>query len=606
MSDVWKYFEKIGTYPDLKSKCKICDAKLKYLSSTGAMWNHLKLKHPTSIACIKGKGQTFQTRQSQPTIQNFLVPQRPCDEGRQKKLTCLILELFYKDMLPLKFIESPTLKKMLAFMEPSYKVPSKKAVSTLLEKQYGESKKLLQNELLGEDISRISFTTDCWTSLNMDSFITVTAHFINTCTWTMRHVVLATRLMEESHTAVNLREKLENILEEFRISQKSFLCVHDNAANINLALETCDYFEDHIGCAAHTLQLCVNNGLRIDRIQRAIAAAARLVGHFKRSSKAINALKQKQISMNLPEHKLIQSVSTRWNSTYDMCERLVEQRWAVVAVLSDRETTKIGEARILELKDENWTLISDLCEVLKPLKTATETFSGEKDVSVSVVCPVVHALINKHLLEKEDDSGTIKEFKKVVIADIKNRFAYCLNIRDINTVLTATFLDPRHKHLPFISDNNLKDNIYYKLRNRITVISQKKENISPETKKTKTSNFFGDDYGNSGQSNDRNIDEVNLYLSLPIANIDTSALLWWKINSNVLPYLSKIASDHLSVPASSVPSERMFSSAGRLLNKLRCSLSHKRVDQILFLNKNTNNTTSDDNNKDLPGPSTSA
>lgn len=37
----------------------------------------------------------------------------------------------------------------------------------------------------------------------------------------------------------------------------------------------------------------------------------------------------------------------------------------------------------------------------------------------------------------------------------------------------------------------------------------------------------------------------------------------WKINSNVLPYLSKIANDHASVP-----SERMFSSAGRLLNKL--------------------------------------
>lgn len=75
-------------------------------------------------------------------------------------------------------------------------------------------------------------------------------------------------------------------------------------------------------------------------------------------------------------------------------------------------------------------------------------------------------------------------------------------------------------------------------------------------------------------------------MSLPPAQNDADPLAWWINHKNEMPNLIKIAADYLSVPSSSVASERMFSSAGRLLNKLRCSLSAKHIDQILFLNKN--------------------
>ena len=47
---------------------------------------------------------------------------------------------------------------------------------------------------------------------------------------------------------------------------------------------------------------------------------------------------------------------TRWNSVCDMFERLMEQRWAVTAVLSDRTVTKIQNARTL---DERRTLAAN-------------------------------------------------------------------------------------------------------------------------------------------------------------------------------------------------------------------------------------------------------
>ena len=95
------------------------------------------------------------------------------------------------------------------------------------------------------------------------------------------------------------------------------------------------------------MQLAVNKGLGISQISRATAVCRKLVGHFKHSAIALTALKQKQEQLNLEKHHLIQDVSTRWNSTYFMLDRLLEQRWHIYAVLHDE---KVSEAKYRSLK----------------------------------------------------------------------------------------------------------------------------------------------------------------------------------------------------------------------------------------------------------------
>ena len=53
-----------------------------------------------------------------------------------------------------------------------------------------------------------------------------------------------------------------------------------------------------------------------------------------------------------------------------------------------------------------------------------------------------------------------------------------------------------------------------------------------------------------------------------------------------MPILAEVARAILCVPGSSVPSERVFSKSGQLLNKKRASLKSKNVDMLIFLNKN--------------------
>ena len=61
---------------------------------------------------------------------------------------------------------------------------------------------------------------------------------------------------------------------------------------------------------------------------------------------------------------------------------------------------------------------------------------------------------------------------------------------------------------------------------------------------------------------------------------------WWQQRLSTYPRLSKIARKYLCCPATSVPSERLFSSAGNLINKKRCCLKAENVDKLLFLHKN--------------------
>ena len=67
---------------------------------------------------------------------------------------------------------------------------------------------------------------------------------------------------------------------------------------------------------------------------------------------------------------------------------------------------------------------------------------------------------------------------------------------------------------------------------------------------------------------------------------DTNILKWWKCNRGLFPNLFKLVKVYLHIPATSVPSERIFSLAGYIVRSRRSNILPVNVDKHIFLKKN--------------------
>jgi len=99
--------------------------------------------------------------------------------------------------------------------------------------------------------------------------------------------------------------------------------VSDNGTNIKNAINE-HLLKHHHPCVAHTLNLSVNEAINgnID-VHQILKKCRAIVGHYKHSSFATGKLRDLQSQMNLLLLKVKQDVSTRWNFSLTMIERLL-------------------------------------------------------------------------------------------------------------------------------------------------------------------------------------------------------------------------------------------------------------------------------------------
>lgn len=464
-------------------------------------------------------------------------------------------------------------------------MPSRPHVTSICHKMFDS----LKEELLAKlDSPYVPLTTDIWTSRTQQAYLTVTAHFI-TEKWKMESKVLQIRERPERHIGVNISERLKAAACEWNIANDRLAAVvRDNAANMVLAVDLVGEWDD-LGCFGHTLQLAVNAGLNLNPLSHLLAAAHKLVGHFKHSVAAVASLNNKQKAMNVPEHSLIQDVFTRWNSTYFMMERLAGKRWTIYAVLHD-ELVSCPEYISLDLKPDQWELLLQMVTTLKPLQVATTALCLDQNVSVSLIYPVVNGLLKKHLVIGSDDLPVVKRFKELIAGELHRRFQFdpeCVPI-------LAAAVDPRYKELKFISGEE-RTQVHEALLDRVQKLhlqlhaNDKPQDCQepPAKKKKETAMTFL-----LGDSSDDDVpvptgrEEVKEFWKEPTLHIDDHHLQWWERHESRFPTLARLAKCFLCVPATSVLAERIFSTAGLIVNQQRSCLKPENVDMLIFLNRN--------------------
>lgn len=345
------------------------------------------------------------------------------------------------DALPLSIVESSSLRNLLHLMDPRFVVPSRNHLKKLLFSKFDEVRTNQKKQLEFPNCSRFSLTVDTWTSAATQSYLAVTAHFIDH-NWKLQSECLSVTEISERHTANNLQVAIEKVISEFFGERNPTAIVSDNAANIQLATSRISY---NIPCFAHTLQLCVRAGLEVTSVASLLRKGRALVAHFKHSTTATAALCEASAQHSCSSSKLIQDVPTRWNSSWEMLTRLYSMRAPVSTVLLS--STKSSESKLL-LTPEEWTLVGELVEVLRPLSLVTESLSAESYPTISFAYPQFLNLINSSMQINPVDSDAVCDLKTSVSSAINQRLGANLNLTKFLGV--SCLLDPRFKALSFL------------------------------------------------------------------------------------------------------------------------------------------------------------
>ncbi|CAN1149162.1 Zinc finger BED domain-containing protein RICESLEEPER 2 [Linum perenne] len=244
------------------------------------------------------------------------------DACRRSLANMIILHGF-----PLSIVRYVGVRSFLRCLQPAFKVVSRNTVKSDILKVYDEGRTLVMMEL-ERNVSRIAVTTDMWTSSNNKrGFMVVTAHFID-ASWILQNRILRFVYVPYPHTKDALCGVLFESLAVWNIDNKLSTVTVDNCStndamirSLILQLDRTSLMVDgslfHMRCAAHVLNLIVQEGLTI--IESCIGKVCEIVAFWtastKRRQKFTEAVKQLHIDHS---KELVLDCKTRWNSTWIM------------------------------------------------------------------------------------------------------------------------------------------------------------------------------------------------------------------------------------------------------------------------------------------------
>ncbi|XP_064468660.1 zinc finger BED domain-containing protein 4-like [Ornithodoros turicata] len=493
------------------------------------------------------------------TLPESAATRLPLDKKREPALNAKVAEMIAKDIQPYSFVEEPGFVALIKEAVPNYVMPARTTFSRqVIPRLYHDMRRQVELELskaFESGTPAAAFRCDMWTSHANDSYISLTCHLM-TVDYELRRYTLATRHMTKSHTALNLSSMLQELCSEWHIpSSVTAFIVTDNGRNMRAAVMQLPWKER--ACFAHTLQLAINDALpQVPGLTELCKKARAIVGHYKHSP-AQKRLDDLLLNMNKPTLKVLQDVQTRWNSQFVMFSRLLQLREAVSVELATSNSS------IDCFTSTEWRLVSDIVDVLQPFYDATVEVSADRYPTLSILTPIVFVLME--CVSQLQHESTLA---KCVFKCMRARFVGYELVEVANMTM---FLDPRFRCTLYSSDSQMQlwlaDQVMKELQPFQEEFSPQKD-ASSSTAPTSSLSLWNAferlmESSDQGQAMSLPEREVGDYTKGALLKRSEDPCRWWQtVGRFKYPMLARAALKYLAIPATSVPSERVFSNAG--------------------------------------------
>lgn len=471
-----------------KSVCNIegCGAEVTG-NHGGNLQRHIQRKHPAEYADSTSNKRPASTADGQTTLDSVIV-KKPKTTGLHIQLNPDVLkdaciELVTVNGRPFTLMEDTGFRKIIDPLQQAigndFTINSsniRDMVSSVA--QVGREK--LKNELKGRLLMLKIDSATC----RDRSVLGVNVQYTDGEKIVLR--TLAVRELTERHTAAYISSVVKDVLHEYNVELRQvFSVTSDNGANMlkavsllsdmqegipsNEANETdplgAGMDEDEIDaiqgetpdvvieldsvtsghvlrsvrCSAHTLQLAVDDALKEQRSSNLISKARRVAKKL-RTQNVVTLLKR------MGHKRAIVDCPTRWHSTHDMLERLLELHHFCEDMSPNIKELHLGESE--------WETISNLVSALKPAKIATKSLQSDQLTAGDFYGVWLQCVLCTDRIDNP--------FAKRLVQCLKSRQTALF---DNDAFVVALFLDPRYRL--FLSEKVFfSDFFFFSIRKR--------------------------------------------------------------------------------------------------------------------------------------------
>ncbi|KAM0859393.1 hypothetical protein ACQ4PT_047234 [Festuca glaucescens] len=390
---MWNHYKKIFVEGVLqKGKCNYCKTELTahtVNNGTSALCKHLNVCKRIPHKNIGDNKQ-------------YVLQVNPGDsvhawkfdlEALRNSFAAMIIE----DELPFAFGDKSRFRRFMTVACPRFSVPSRRTCTRDTVRIYFEEKAKLKL-FFKEQCERVCLTTNCWTSQQQESFMTVIAHFI--CSDWKLHKKIISFFKVKGHMGDDIGKHLQKTLIDWGVEKVMTITVDNASSNdggivhmkkelnkANNSIAAAKYL--HMRCDAHIVNLIVTDGLK--EVELSVKRVHAAVKYVKNSPARITKFKE-CADLEKVETKafLNLDVSTRWNSTYFMLKAAVsyekvfarytdEDPYFALDLLSDK-----GKEKCIGVPDEaDWENARKMADFLGHFADLTTRVSASLHVTAN-------------------------------------------------------------------------------------------------------------------------------------------------------------------------------------------------------------------------------
>ena len=281
----------------------------------------------------------------------------------------------------------------------------------------------------------------------------------------------------------------------------------------------------------------------------------------------------------------------------------------------------------LNLAGSEWSMLEDIEELLEPFMLIQQFLEGQKYVTLPFA-PYLITVVRQKLEDKCENARS--DVVRTLANEMLNHKIKGLNTYwgkgEVNTLydenevpgrsnrqkgfprtsLLAAALDPRSKSLKYIGVldrikiwdqiKSLMRKIMDEIRTRKAQLANLDAVVAPSKDVARPLTALFEGIGDDDESAVAD-DEIDITVSLELdcykamkglpimhtGDIVANPLAWWQMHEKKFPALSILARRTLCIPATSAPSERVFSVAGLTISKCRTSIQPQHASDLIFL-----------------------